>query len=110
MKVFKQFSNGAAAVAMTAAPNRAFDYDYALDSVGIHLSAAGAAGNLTVTLDAAAGSAYDVVLLTQDMTTITDLFWQPDRPVELAEDDKIVVAWANASTRTFGLTVRWFGR
>jgi len=106
MSLLVSTATGAAAVNTTVSPGRQF----ALESVSIHLSAAGAAGNLTVTVDAAAGAVYDVVLLTQDMTLLTDLHWQPDRPIELTKDDKIVVAWANASTRTYGLTVRHWGR
>lgn len=78
-----------------------------LHELRIHLSAAGGAGNLTVTLDAIAGSEYDTVLLTQDMTSITDLVWQPDVPVHLDNGDKVVIAWANASSRTYGLEVKF---
>ena len=99
-------ATGAEAINTTIAPGRAF----ALESVSVHLNGAGGAGNLTVTVDAAAGAAYDVVLKTIDMTSVTDWVWQPDRPIELAKDDKIIIAWANAGTKTYGLTVRWSGR
>jgi len=78
-----------------------------LHELKIHLSAAGGAGDLTVTLDAAAGTAYDTVLMTQDMTLITDLVWQPDMPVYFDAGDKLVVAWDNANLRTFGLEVKF---
>ena len=78
-----------------------------LHELKIHLSAAGGAGDLTVTLDAAAGTAYDTVLMTQDMTLITDLVWQPDMPVYFDARDKLVVAWDNANLRTFGLEVKF---
>jgi hypothetical protein len=78
-----------------------------LHELKIHLSAAGGAGNLTVTLDANAGAEYDTVLLTQDMTSVTDLLWQPDQPVYFDKGDKIVVAWANANSRTYGLEVKY---
>ena len=99
-------ATGTEAINTTIAPGRAF----ALESVSVHLNGAGGAGNLTVTVDAAAGAAYDVVLKTIDMTSITDWVWQPERPIELASGDKVVIAWANAGTKTYGLTVRWSGR
>ena len=99
-------STGSSAILTTVSPGA----DFALESISLHLSAAGGAGNLTVTIDAAAGAAYDVALPTQDMTSIANLFWQPERPIELSKDDKVVVAWANASGRTYGLIVRYRGR
>ena len=106
MSLFSSTATGAAAINTTVSPGRPF----ALESVSVHLNGAGGAGNLTVTVDAAAGAAYDVVLKTIDMTSLTDWVWQPERPVELAKDDKIVIAWANAGAKTYGLTVRWSGR
>ena len=106
MAIFKTTATGSGNISSTTSPGRPF----ALESVTLHLSAAGGANDLTVSLDANAGAEYDVVLFTQDMTSVTDLVWQPDRPIECAEDDKIVVTWTNASSRDYGLTVRWAGR
>jgi hypothetical protein len=78
-----------------------------LHELRIHLSAAGGAGDLTVTLDAAAGAEYDTVLMTQDMTLVTDLVWQPDMPIYFDNGDKLVVAWANASGRTYGFELKY---
>ena len=73
-----------------------------------HLSAAGGAGNLTVTLDSIFGAAYNCVLLTQDMTAVTDLVWSPDKDSgALAVGDKLVIEWANAGAKTYGLEVIW---
>ena len=49
-------ATGSGAVSITINPERAWQ----LDEIRVHLSAAGGAGNLTVTLDANAGAAYDV--------------------------------------------------
>jgi len=106
MSVLKSVSTGAAAISTTISPSSAF----AIDSIQLHLSAAGGGDNLTVTVDAYDGAAYDTVLYTQDMTAVTDLYWQPDRPIELENGDKVIVAWANAGGKTYGLTVRWLGR
>lgn len=73
--------------------------------VRVHLNAAGGAGDLTITLDSALGSAYDVVFLTQDMTTVTDLVWQPSTAIYLSGSDELEVAWANGSSRTYGLEI-----
>ena len=95
-------ATGSAAVATTVAPGAAFR----LEEVRIHLSAAGGAGNLTVTLDSGTAAAYDAVLLTQDMTSVTDFVWKPTRPLEFTSaSDEIDVAWANSNTRTYGLEI-----
>ena len=98
-----QFKNvtGAVAIASTLAPAVPFR----LLGIRIHLSAAGGAGNFTVQMDASAGAAYDTVLFTQDMTSVVDLEWQPDSPMEFAIGDELDFAWANASTRTYGMTI-----
>lgn len=106
MSLFKNVATGNAAISETITPSNSS----ALDSVMLHLSAAGGAGNLTITIDAIAGAVYDTVILTQDMTLVTDLLWQPDRPIELDSGDKIVIAWANGAGRVYGLTVNWLGR
>jgi hypothetical protein len=106
MSLLKDTATGNAAIAKTCTPSGSS----ALDSVMLHLSAAGGAANLTITIDAIAGTEYDTVLLAQDMTLVTDLLWQPDRPIELDNGDKIVIAWANGAGRTYGLTVNWLGR
>jgi len=96
-------TTGSAAISKTVTPGAAFR----LEEVRVHLSAAGGAGNLTVTLDGgAAADVYDTVLLTQDMTSITDLVWKPTRPLVMAHaSDAVKIAWANGSSRTYGLTV-----
>jgi hypothetical protein len=93
-------ANGA--VSLEVNPGRAWQ----LEQISVHLSAAGGAGNLTATVDAAAGAAYDVVILTQDMTSIADLVYIPDRPVLLESGDKLTVAWANAGNKTYGVEVK----
>lgn len=96
-------ATGAVAIATTLAPAQAFR----LVEVRIHLSAAGGAGNFTATVDAAAGAAYDINLITQDMTTVTNLIWQPERPIQFESGDEIDFAWANGAGRTYGLTIIW---
>lgn len=74
--------------------------------VRLHLSAAGGAGDLTITLNSALGAAYDVNIVTEDMTLVTDLIWNPNGDLfYLAPDDTLDIAWANANTRTYGLEI-----
>ena len=96
-------ATGAAAVAIALAPNIHFQ----LNEVRIHLNGAGGAGDLTITLNALAGAAYDVVLLTQDMTLVTDIILLPAQPHDFVVGDVVEIAWANGSTRTYGIDVIW---
>jgi hypothetical protein len=94
-------ATGSAALSKIVEPGRAWQ----LEEIRIHLDAVGGAGNLTATLDAAAGAEYDAVILTQDMTAVTDLVYVPDRPITFEKGDKLVIAWANAGGKTYGLEV-----
>jgi len=94
-------ATGAAAVNTTLTKGTAGYFE----SFKIHLSAAGAAGNLIIKIDNGLGATYDVPILTQDMTLITDIYWQPVRPIRLKSTDTVVITWANASTRTYALEV-----
>lgn len=101
----RHHATGAAAISETVSPASSFQ----IECLKVHLSAAGGAGDLTITVDANAGAAYDVVILTQDMTAVTDLVWAPERPWYFESGDKLVIAWANANTRTYGLELSWRG-
>lgn len=96
-------ATGSAALSATLAPGRAFQ----LLEVRIHLSAAGGAGNFTATVDANAGAPYDLNIITQDMTAVTDFVWQPDYPMHFDSGDKIDFAWTNAGGKTYGLEVKF---
>ena len=100
-RYYKEVATGAAAIATTVAPSGA----WRLDLVKVHLSGAGGAGDLTITMDAIAGAAYDVVVLSQDMTAVTDLVWMPDNELIMTADDEIDIAWANAGGKTNGIEI-----
>jgi hypothetical protein len=102
LRSYTHRSTGNTAINHTIDPGRAFQ----LEEFRIHLNAVGAAGDLILTLDANAGSAYDVVLYKQDMTSVTDIIWQPDLPLKFDNGDKIVVAWANAGGKTYGIEMK----
>ena len=94
-------ATGATTIATTVAPGA----KWALHEIRVHLSAAGGAGNLTATMDSGTAAVYDSVVLTQDMTSVTDLEWQPDFPMIFDDGDELDFAWANAGTKTYGLEV-----
>lgn len=101
---FRHSATGAAAINETVAFSSTFEAR--LVALRIHLSAAGGAGDLTVTLDSHLGAAYDVVLFRQDMTSVVDLNWMPEC-CPIHKDDSVVIAWANGSTVTYGLEAIW---
>lgn len=90
---------GAAAVAHTLAP----DQNFVLLYMKIHMSALGEAVDLTITVDANAGAAYDVVVKTQAMGAIVDLVWQPTFPIFFEKGDELDVAYNNGTTKTYGI-------
>jgi hypothetical protein len=63
--------------------------------------------NLTITLDAIEGAAYDTLLYSLDLAAgaTTDLVWQPDAKLVIVGGDKLTVAWNNAGGRTWGLLI-----
>jgi hypothetical protein len=82
----------------------------AVDSVTVHFSAAPTTSeNLTVTLDAALGAAYDTVLLSTNpsLTAATSVVWKPDGQLLLGAGDVIVVAFPNTDTRTVSIRVTY---
>ena len=101
--ILSQQVTGATAINTTVNPGR----QWKLDSITLHLSAAGGSGILTISLDAAAGTAYDTVIFTQDMTLVTDLYFQPEQQINLKPNDGIKISWANAGGKTYGLEVNW---
>lgn len=92
-------STGVAVVASTLNPL----VDFYLNEIKIHLSAAGGAGILTISVNSIHGSEYDVIIASQDMTAITDLVFVPDPKLHLLAGDIINVNWANANGRTYGI-------
>lgn len=108
LRIFKTTATGAAAIASTLAVPAS--RQRRLTDVHVHFSAApAAAGNLTITLDANAGAAYDTLLQTASMVGLTDYVWHPDEDVWLEGDDAVDVAYANTDTRTYGLTITMTG-
>jgi hypothetical protein len=87
-----------------------------LEAVRLHLASPTGSGsgsgsgslqttNFTVTVDSNTGVAYDVVLLSQDMSSSTDLVWIPDQPVFCSKGDELELSWENDSGYTWGIEV-----
>lgn len=96
-------ATGSAAISSIVNPEVAWQ----LDSIRLHLSAAGGGGTLTATVDHGTGAVYDVIPFSQNMTTVTDLVWQPERSMEFGASDKVHIEWTNPNSRTYGLEVIW---
>ena len=104
------FDINATYVAETAAGSKlvsiALDSDWEWIGLELALSAArSGAENLTVTVNADRGSAWDTTLYTKDMDGVVDLVYYPDLPIILSAADVLDLAWANADTLTYGLKV-----
>jgi len=65
------------------------------------------AEDFTVTLDANAGAAYDVLLYTIDPSTLslTSLFWYPEEEMDLEGGDAVDVAYPNTDKKTYGVQI-----
>lgn len=94
-------ATGSGALSETISYPQAFELEEIRIKVGV---APTTAENLTITIDAAAGAAYDVVLAAIPMAGVTSYRWADDTPSLLVPGDKIVIAWANTDTRTWGIT------
>jgi len=105
--VFKVNSTGTAG-AIDASLAVPAGYVYRLVSVTVKMSAAPTTSeNLTITLDANAGSEYDTLLYSLDLSagSTTALAWFPDEPMLLEGGDAIDVAYANTDSGTFGVQI-----
>lgn len=98
-----EYHKGSGDIAVRVAPGK----EFALHEVRLHLAAAGGANNFTIARETPEGSEFAVVLKTQDMTSATDVVYQPTRPHQFREDEEIVCAWTNGSSIAWGLEVVW---
>ena len=98
-------ATGAAAIAKSSA---AHTTAFLLHSVTVHLSAAPTTSeNLTITLNALAGAAYDTLLskVNPAAGALTDIVYIPDVPLLCQAGDVIDVAFANTNTKTYGVRI-----
>ena len=79
--------------------------------IRLHLGSAATQEDFEVSIDSHDGSAYDVNLLSVDMSedadgvagVVTDVVWRPDNPVLINRDDKVNITWTNTDAATWGL-------
>lgn len=79
-----------------------------LVSVTLNLDAAPTTSeNFTITLDAVAGSAYDTLLYSLDLSagSTTDVLWFPDQPLWLQTGDAIDVVFTNTDGNTYAVLI-----
>jgi len=75
-----------------------------IKSITLHLSSVGAtAEDFVVAIDSDTGTAYDAVLLSQDMDTVTDFFSNTE--INLAAGSDLDFTYANTDASTWGLEV-----
>lgn len=106
-QVRQYYVTGSGAVSSTLSIPHQGTQVFELVSIEIHLSAAGTAGDFTMTLDSGQGSEYDTLLVSQDMTTVTDYVRQFGSEYIFRNVDSIVLAWANGSAVTYGITIKY---
>lgn len=94
-------ATGAGAIAQTID----FDRPGKVMQVELHLSAASAAEDFSISVDSAAGTEYDTVLFSQDLDGLTDI--SVTDSFLIAEGDSLSIAFPNTNAATFGLVVHY---
>lgn len=94
--------------ASTLAATTALAAEFKLIQITIKFSAAPTTSeNLTITLNANDGSAYDTILLSTDpsVTSATDIVFELDGYSDFEAGDEIKVDFANTDTVTYGVRI-----
>ena len=100
--------NGTGAAAIATSMTVPEGATYRLKSVSLKMSAAPTTSqDLTITLNANAGAAYDAVLYRFDLSVeaVTSLVWFPDEDLDLEAGDAIDVCYTNTDVRTYGVQI-----
>jgi hypothetical protein len=104
--IFKINATGTALMAFSGTVPAGLSYR--LVSVTCNFNAAPVTSeNFTITLDANAGAAYDLLLYTLDPSAgaTSDILWQPDEEIILEGGDQIDVAFDNSDSRLYGAQI-----
>ena len=97
-------ATGAGAISLASSAG----HDWELNSITVHMSAAPTTSqNLTFTLDANDGAAYDTVLFTCDPSASagTDFVYIPTSPILLENGDEIATSFTNTDGITYGIRI-----
>ena len=98
--------NGSGPISVSFNP----DISFMLESVRLTLdSAASTIENFTCVLDSAAGSEYDVQLITQPMAGVKTFIHPFAKETKFVKGDKFAFAYANSDSKTWGLEIRTLG-
>jgi hypothetical protein len=98
----KDSETGAAAIAASMTAIKASR----LVSVTLHIVVTpSTTEDYIITLNLAAGSAYDTNLLTLDLVGVTDNVFTVDEEIYLEPGDGIDVTYTNTDTRTYGVQI-----
>jgi hypothetical protein len=84
---------------------------FKLAEVRLHFSSTfGSTQDFTIRLSSIKGSEYNLLLLSQALSGLRDLLWQPSQALLLLSDDQIVFSWTQVSdVNTLGLNVLGWG-
>jgi hypothetical protein len=104
--VYKVNGTGAAAIATSLTVPTGQTYQLTSVSCAFNVPPV-TAEDFTITLNANAGPAYDVLLYTVDpsVTAVTTIYWQPNDVIYLEGGDAIDVAYANSDLATYGVQI-----
>ncbi len=70
----------------------------------LHLDAA-PAGTDIITATVEASTAFETLLLSEDMDTLTDLHWIPNAPLYFQAGQGLLIEWTNVDDVTYGIEV-----
>lgn len=103
---FSFFASGGTNGAVTESLDPAGQF-FKLTEVRLHFSTAFVSTqDFTVRISSAKGSAHNLMLLSQALSGVRDLLWQPDQEIQLLSDDQIVFFWSqNSGVNIGGLNV-----
>lgn len=97
-------ATGSGAISLSTSMSARFK----LNHITIHFNAAPTTSeNLTLTLNANDGAAYDTVLYSIDPSadSSTDVFWFPEKDVIFENGDELDLAFTNTDTKTYGARI-----
>lgn len=97
---------GSGALSYSLAPGKPF----ILQEIRLHLnSASSTTEDLVITLQSSLGSAYNVVVFSQDMNGVQDLIFKPDPATIFDNEDSLLITWTNTNSCIYGLEVIYNG-
>ena len=98
-------STGSGAMAVNFNPS----FPAKIENVLIHLSAAATAvADLTIA-KYSTNAAFKTVLLTQAMSSVSDVHYTPESPVQINVGEKLQLSWVNdaSSYKTWGVQIQY---